>query len=189
VIERIQMVGFVILAIVPGSFAWVIAAAWGSYADGWLVTKFGVHGLGAAGLVHAVAGFFTLGILIKLGQRIGKFNVVGSANLIQGHNMPMTVAGLMLIIIGFFGFLMACVILPGEAWSWFPDKPSTIYGTPITLSAVSFNTLMGIAGGIVGAWIWTKDLFLMMLGALFGIISIASGPDIYFPPWHLLSPL
>ena len=59
VIERIQMVGFVILAIVPGSFVWVIAAACGSYADGWLVTKFGVHDLGAAGLVHAVAGFFT----------------------------------------------------------------------------------------------------------------------------------
>lgn len=58
VIERIQTVGFVILAIVLGSFAWVIAAAWGWRADGWLVTKFGVHDFGAAGLVHAVAGFF-----------------------------------------------------------------------------------------------------------------------------------
>ena len=61
VIERIQTVGFVILAIVLGSFAWVIAAAWGWRADGWLVTKFGVHDFGAAGLVHAVAGFFCFG--------------------------------------------------------------------------------------------------------------------------------
>lgn len=181
VIERIQTVGFVILAIVLGSFAWVVAAAWGWHADGWLVTKFGVHDFGAAGLVHAVAGFFALGVLINLGPRIGKFNADGSANHIAGHNMPLTVVGLMLIIVGFWGFLMACVIVPGEAWSWFGDKFATIYGTPITLSALSFNILMAVAGGIIGAWIWTRDPFWMMSGALAGIISTASGLDIYFP--------
>jgi Amt family ammonium transporter len=122
VIERIQTVGFVILAVVLGSFAWVVAAAWGWHADGWLVTKFGVHDFGAAGLVHAVAGFFALGVLINLGPRIGKFNEDGTANHIAGHNMPMTVVGLLLIIVGFWGFLMACVIVPGEAWSWFGDS-------------------------------------------------------------------
>ena len=181
VIERIQTVGFVILAVILGSFAWVVAAAWGWHADGWLVTQFGVHDFGAAGLVHAVAGFFALGVLIVLGPRIGKFNADGTANHIAGHNMPLTVTGLMLIIVGFWGFLMACVIVPGEAWSWFGDKPSTIYGTPITLSALSFNILMAIAGGIIGAWIWTKDPFWMMSGALAGIISCASGLDIYYP--------
>ncbi|MFT5065590.1 MAG: ammonia channel protein AmtB [Yoonia sp.] len=181
VIERIQTVGFIILAIVLGSFAWVIAAAWGWHADGWLVTQFGVHDFGAAGLVHAVAGFFALGVLINLGPRIGKFNADGTANHIAGHNMPLTVTGLMLIIVGFWGFLMACVIVPGESWSWFADKPATIYGTPITLSALSFNILMAIAGGIIGAWLLTRDPFWMMSGALAGIISVASGLDIYFP--------
>ena len=181
VIERIQTVGFTILAIVLGSFAWVVAAAWGWHADGWLVTQWGVHDFGAAGLVHAVAGFFALGVLINLGPRLGKFNADGSANHLGGHNMPLTVTGLMLIIVGFWGFLMACVIVPGEAWSWYGDKAATIYGTPITLSALAFNILMGIAGGIIGAWIYTKDPFWMMSGALAGIISVASGLDIYFP--------
>ena len=181
VIERIQTVGFIILAIVLGSFAWVVAAAWGWHADGWMVTNFGLHDFGAAGLVHAVAGFFALGVLINLGPRIGKFNADGTANHIPGHNMPLTVVGLMLIIVGFFGFLMACVIVPGESWSWFADKPSTIYGTPITLSALSFNILMAIAGGIIGSWLFTRDPFWMMSGALAGIISAASGLDIYFP--------
>ena len=181
VIERIQTVGFTILAIVLGSFAWVVAAAWGWHADGWLVTKFGVHDFGAAGLVHAVAGFFALGVLLNLGPRIGKFNADGSSNHIAGHNMPLTVTGLMLIIVGFWGFLMACVIIPGEAWSWYNDAPATIYGTPITLSALAFNILMGISGGVIGAWIYTKDPFWMMSGALAGIISVASGLDIYFP--------
>ncbi len=182
VIERIQVVGFVILAVVLGSFAWVVAAAWGWHADGWLVTQWGVHDFGAAGLVHAVAGFFALGVLINLGPRLGKFNADGSANDINAHNLPFTVTGLMLIIVGFWGFLMACVIVPGEAWSWYGDKLATIYGTPITLSALSFNILMGIAGGIIGAWMVTRDPFWMMSGALAGIISCASGLDIYWPP-------
>ncbi len=180
-IERIQTVGFVILAIVLGSFAWVVAAAWGWHADGWLVTQWGVHDFGAAGLVHAVAGFFALGVLINLGPRIGKFNDDGTANHIAGHNMPLTCVGLMLIIAGFWGFLMACVIVPGEAWSWYPDKFATIYGTPITLSALGFNILMGMAGGTIGAWMMTRDPFWMMSGMLAGIIATASGLDIYWP--------
>ena len=181
VIERIQVVGFTILAIVLGSFAWILAAAWGWHADGWLVNDWGYHDFGAAGLVHAVAGFFALGVLINLGPRIGKFNPDGSANDINGHNLPLTCIGLMLIIVGFWGFLMACVIVPGEAWSWYPDKWASIYGTPLTLSTLAFNILMGFSGGIIGAWLVTRDPFWMMSGALAGIISCASGLDIFQP--------
>ena len=182
VIERIQIVGFIILAILLGSVLWVLAAAWGWHPNGWLVTQFGVHDFGAAGLVHAVAGFFALGVLINLGPRIGKFNADGSANHIGGHNMPFTVTGLMLIIVGFWGFLMACVLFPGEIWSLYPDKYTTIYGTPTTMSALSFNILMAFAGGIIGSWLVTRDPFWMMSGALAGIISTASGLDVYWPP-------
>ena len=179
-IERIQTVGFVICAIVLGTAAWGIAAAWGWHADGWLVTKFGYHDFGAAGLVHAVAGFFALGVLLNLGPRVGKFNADGSANHIAGHNMPLTVTGLMLIIVGFFGFLMACIILPGEGWSWYADKATTIYGTPMTLAALGFNVPLAAAGGIIGAWVVTRDPFWMMSGCLAGIISVAAGLDLYF---------
>ncbi|MGA0714164.1 MAG: ammonium transporter, partial [Gemmobacter sp.] len=135
-IERIQIVGFTILAIALGSFVWILAAAWGWHADGWLVTGFGYHDFGASGVVHAIAGFFTLGVLMNLGPRIGKFNADGSANAIPGHSLPATVVGLMLIIAGFWGFLMACVIFPGEAWSWSASAYASIYGTPLTLSAL-----------------------------------------------------
>ena len=182
VIERIQVVGFIILAIVLGSFVWLVAAAWGWSAGGWLVTEWGYHDFGAAGVVHMIAGFFALGVLINLGPRLGKFNPDGSANDLAGHNMPFTLTGLMLIIVGFWGFLMGCVVVPGEAWSWFPDKWATIYGTPMTLSAMTFNILMGFAGGIIGAWMVTRDPFWMMSGALGGIISCAAGLDLFWPP-------
>jgi ammonia channel protein AmtB len=179
-IERIQTVGFVICAIVLGAFSWVLAAAWGWHSDGWLVQQWGVHDFGAAGLVHAVAAFFALGVLLNLGPRIGRFNADGSMNDLTGHNMPFTVTGLMLIIVGFWGFLMACVVPGGEAWSWGYNF-ATIYGTPTNLGALSFNILMSIAGGVIGAWVVTKDPFWMMSGALAGIISCASGLDIYWP--------
>jgi len=182
VIERIQLNAFIILAIVLGAFAWVLGAAWGWHADGWLVTQWGYHDFGAAGVVHMVAGFFALGVLINLGPRIGKYNADGSANHIAGHSMPMTLMGLMLIIAGFWGFLMACVIVPGEAWSWSTTEFTSIYGTPLTLSALTFNILMGFAGGIIGAWMVTRDPFWMMSGALGGIISCAAGLDLYWPP-------
>ena len=182
VIERIRVAAFVILAVVLGSFAWVVAAAWGWHADGWLVQKWGYHDMGAAGLVHAVAGFFALGVLINLGPRIGKFNADGSANHLAGHNLPLLLIGLMLIIAGFWGFLMACLIVPGEAWSWSAVELTNIYGTPMTLSGLSFNILMGFAGGIIGAWMVTRDPFWMMSGALGGIISCASGLDLWWPP-------
>lgn len=182
VIERIQVVGFTILAIILGSFAWVVAAAWGWGAGGWLVTDWGYHDFGAAGVVHMVAGFFALGVLINLGPRIGKFNADGSANVIAGHNLPFTLTGLMLIIVGFWGFLMACVIVPGESWSWFTGTWASIYGTPMTLSSLAFNILMGFAGGIIGAWLITRDPFWMMSGALGGIISCAAGLDLWWPP-------
>ena len=51
----------------------------------------------------------------------------------------------------------------------------------MNLSALAFNILMGISGGIIGAWIFTRDPFWMMSGALAGIISVASGLDLYFP--------
>ncbi|MEL6601059.1 MAG: ammonium transporter, partial [Pseudomonadota bacterium] len=177
-----QVVGFIILAIVLGSFVWLVAAAWGWSAGGWLVTEWGYHDFGAAGVVHMIAGFFALGVLINLGPRLGKFNPDGSANDLAGHNMPFTLTGLMLIIVGFWGFLMGCVVVPGEAWSWFPDKWATIYGTPMTLSAMTFNILMGFAGGIIGAWMVTRDPFWMMSGALGGIISCAAGLDLFWPP-------
>jgi len=77
---------------------------------------------------------------------------------------------------------MACVIFPGEAWSWSSSAYASIYGTPLTLSALTFNILMGFAGGGIAAWIATRDPFWMMSGALGGIISVAAGLDLYWPP-------
>ena len=180
VIERIRMSSFIILAIILGSVVWILAAAWGWHPTGWLTTQWGYHDFGAAGCVHMIAGFFALGVIINLGPRIGRFTENGTPVPIVGHNMPMTTIGLMMIIVGFFGFLGGCIIYAtGAQWT-------TIFGTPATLSAISFNTLMAFSGGIIGAYIMTRQPFWMMSGALAGIFSAAPGLDIYYPPLAFL---
>lgn len=180
VIERIRMSAFIVLAILLGSVVWILGAAWGWHPTGWLTTKLGFHDFGAAGCVHMVAGFFALGVIINLGARIGRFDKEGKAIPIAGHSMPMTIIGLMLIIVGFFGFLGGCIIYTsGAQWT-------TIFGTPATLSAISFNTLMAFSGGIIGAYFMTRQPFWMMSGALAGIFSAAPGLDIYYPPLAFL---
>lgn len=180
VIERIKVAGFIVLAVLLGSVVWIIGAAWAWHGEGWLLTEFGWHDFGAAGAVHMVAAFFALGVLINLGPRIGKFNPDGTANEIKPHNVPLAVFGLMVLIVGFFGFLGGCIIYNGSG-QW-----TTIFGNPVTLSAVAFNTLMCFSGGIIGGWVMTKDPFWMMSGALAGIFAAASGLDVYWPPLAFL---
>ena len=180
VIERIKLSGFILLAILLGSVVWIIGGAWAWHGDGWLLTQYGWHDFGAAGCVHMVAAFFALGVLINLGPRIGKFNPDGTANEIGPHNVPLAVFGLMVLIVGFFGFLGGCIIYNGSG-QW-----TTIFGNPTTLSAIAFNTLMCFGGGIIGGWIVTRDPFWMMSGALAGIFAAASGLDVYWPPLAFL---
>ncbi|MEO1207501.1 MAG: ammonium transporter [Pseudomonadota bacterium] len=176
VIERIRVPGFIILAILLGSVSWILAASWGWHPDGWLLKEWGYHDVGCAGLIHVVAGFFALGVLINLGPRVGKYNADGTANDLSPHNIPMVLIGLMLIIVGFFGFLGACLLFnSGAQWT-------NIYGQPATLSAYGFNTLMCFSGGIIGAWMTTRDPFWMMSGALAGIFVAAAGLDVWYPP-------
>jgi ammonium transporter, Amt family len=180
VIERIRLSAFLVLTIILGSVAWILAASWAWHGGGWLLTSWGWHDFGAAGAVHMVAGFFALGVLINLGPRIGRFNPDGTANSLAPHNLPFAIFGLMLIIVGFFGFLGGCIIYNGSG-QW-----TTIFGNPATLSAVAFNTLMGFSGGIITAWVVTRDPFWMMSGALAGIFSAAPGLDLYWPPLAFL---
>ncbi|MFD0852662.1 hypothetical protein ACFQ07_10525, partial [Actinomadura adrarensis] len=142
------------------------------------------HDFGAAGCVHLIAGAFSLGVLINLGPRIGRF-VNGRPVTIRPHNLPLSMLGLMLIFIGFFGFLMGCVAYFGGPSDTAPGDGTpfmNIFGAQTTLSAVAFSTLMGLAGGIIGAYVTSKgEPFWTISGGLAGVISVAPGMDLYHP--------
>ena len=111
VIERIRISAFTFLAVILGSVVWILGAAWGWHPDGWLVTGWGYHDVAAAGVVHTIAGWFAFGVLLNLGPRIGKYNEDGTANEIEGHSLVSSFIGLLMLIVGFFGFLGALSLI------------------------------------------------------------------------------
>lgn len=188
VIERIRSGAFWIIAVMIGSVTWIIDAAWGWSANGWMVKLLGYHDAYASGVIHAIAGGTALGVLVVLGPRLGRFRADGTARDFVPHNPWLVTVGLFLIYTGFWGFYAACnvpIISPegigglitGETWT-----ATTIYLTPTTLGAITFNFLMSLSGGLMVAYLISKgDPFWTYSGGLAGVITASAGNDLYHP--------
>ena len=188
VIERIRSSTLWLHAVMIGSVWWIIDAAWGWHWDGWMVKVLGYHDAYASGVIHAIAGGYALGLLLVLGPRIGKFAADGTPRDIPPHNPWLLTIGIFLIYTGFWGFYAACnvpIISPevidgqitGTTWT-----ATNIYLAPTTLSAITFNFLMSLSGGLMAAYIVSKgDPFWTFSGGLAGIITASAGNDLYHP--------
>jgi ammonia channel protein AmtB len=153
-----------------------------------MVKLLGYHDAYASGVIHAIAGGTALGVLIVLGPRLGKFRADGSPRDIPPHNPWLVTIGLFLIYTGFWGFYAACnvpIISPetiggqitGETWT-----ATNIYLAPTTLSAITFNFLMSLSGGLMAAYVISRgDPFWTYSGGLAGIIAASAGNDLYHP--------
>ena len=190
VIERIRPSAFWMLAILIGSFTWVIDAAWGWSWNGWMVQILGYHDAYASGVIHAIAGGFALGVLVVLGPRIGKFAADGTPRKINPHNPWLVSIGLFMIYTGFWGFYVACNIpiidVYGAAMLDIADKSyfsaTNIYLQPTTLSAITLNFLMSLSGGLMAGYVVSKgDAFWTYSGGLAGVIGASAGNDLYHP--------
>ena len=184
VIERIRSGAFWLLALLVGCVTWVIDAAWGWSDTGWMVQKLGYHDAYASGVIHGLAGGSALAILIHLGPRVGRFREDGTPRVIPAHNVWMVAIGMFMIFTGFWGFYAACNIpimnIAGEDGAFF--SAATIYLTPTTLSAITFNFLMSLAGGLImGYWVSKGDAFWTFQGGLGGVITASAGNDLYHP--------
>jgi ammonium transporter, Amt family len=177
-IERARLSAYLILACILGSVVWILDAAWGWSAGGWMTLRFGFHDSIASSVVHGVAGAFTLGVLFNLGPRIGKYTREGLTRQFKPHNLHMTLLGLMLIFTGFYAFYGACLVIASTA---FPGW-ATIYLSPSTLGTISMVITMGFAGGFTGGYFGSRgDPFWTVSGGLAGVISVSAGADVYAP--------
>jgi ammonium transporter, Amt family len=178
IIERARISAYLVLAVLLGSVVWILDAAWGWSAGGWLTLRFGFHDSIASGVVHGVAGAFTLGVLFNVGPRIGKYTKEGLTRTFQPHNLHITALGLMLIFTGFYAFYGACLVISSTA---FPGW-ATIYLNPTTLGSITMVITMGFAGGFTGGYFASRgDPFWTISGGLAGVISVSAGADVYAP--------
>jgi len=177
-IERVRISAYLLLACLLGSVVWILDAAWGWSAGGWLTLRFGFHDSIASGVVHGVAGAFTLGVLFNLGPRIGRYTHDGLARRFKPHNLHITALGLMLIFTGFYAFYGACLVIASTS---FPGW-ATIYLSPTTLGSITMVITMGFAGGFTGGYFASRgDPFWTISGGLAGVIGVSAGADVYAP--------
>src|SRR5215218_4835649 len=177
-IERARISAYLVLACLLGSVVWILDAAWGWSAGGWLTLRFGFHDSIASAVVHGVAGSFTLGVLFNLGPRIGKYTKEGLTRGFRPHNLHITALGLMLIFTGFYGFYGACLVIASTS---FPGW-ANIYLSPTTLGSITMVITMGFAGGFTGGYFASKgDPFWTISGGLAGVIGVSAGADVYAP--------
>jgi Amt family ammonium transporter len=172
------------LAVLIGSFLWILDAAWGWHPAGWMVRLLGYHDAYASGVVHAIAGGFALGILMVLGARIGKFRADGTPRNINPHNPWLVTVGLFIIYTGFWGFYAACniPIYDVQSGDGVFFSATNIYLGPTTLSALTVNFILALSGGMMATYIVSKgDPFWTYSGGLAGIIAASAGNDLYHP--------
>ena len=185
VIERIRSGSFWVFAVLVGSVTWVIDAAWGWSDSGWMVQVLGYHDAYAGGVIHGIAGGSALAILAHLGPRIGRFKADGTPRTFPLHNPWLVAIGLFLIYTGFWGFYAACNVPifdidASESRAFY--SATTIYLTPTTLAAITFNFLLALAGGMLTGYQVSKgDPFWTFSGGLGGIIAASAGNDLYHP--------
>jgi ammonium transporter, Amt family len=194
IIERVRMGAFWLIGVFLGSVLWILDASWGWHPYGWMVKLLGYHDAYASGVVHAIAGGAALATLIVLGPRIGKFRADGTPRDIPPHNTWLVCIGLLSIYTGFWGFYAACNIpiispagivdvagaagqITGDTWT-----ATTIYLTPTTLSAITFNFLMSLSGGMLAGYLISRgDPYWTFSGGLCGVIATSAGNDLYHP--------
>jgi ammonium transporter, Amt family len=177
-LERVRLSAYLVLAALLGSVVWILDAAWGWSAGGWMTLRFGFHDSIASGVVHGVAGAFALGVLFNLGPRIGKYTRDGLARTFRPHDLHRTLLGLMLIFTGFYAFYAACLVISSTA---FPGW-ANIYLSPTTLGTIGMIITFGFAGGFTGGYFASRgDPFWTVSGGLAGVISVSAGADVYAP--------
>jgi ammonia channel protein AmtB len=92
--------------------------------------------------------------------------------------------GLFLIYTGFWGFYAACniPIFDVQAGDGVFYSATNIYLQPTTLSAITFNFIMALCGGLMAGYIVSKaDPYWTFSGGLAGVIATSAGNDLYHP--------
>lgn len=170
VAERMKILPFMIFTIIYVGFVYPIAGSW-KWGGGFLQTlETPFYDFAGATLVHSLGGWAALIAVCLLGPRIGKFKN-GKPQAIQGHNIPLATAGVLILWLGWFGF----------------NGGSVLSADPEATSLTLVTTCLAAAtGGVFAALVSTimfknLDLTMFLNGILGGLVAITAGADQMHP--------
>ncbi|MGQ0823637.1 MAG: ammonium transporter [Actinomycetota bacterium] len=176
--ERWKWNAFVGWGLFCGAIFYPLFAAW-TWGGGWLAKLgnsaelgFGYVDFAGSGVVHAVGGAAALAGALVLGPRIGKYGKDGKSNAMPGHNVPMAMLGVFILLVGWFGF----------------NAASTFAATDVRFAMAAVNTALAAAFGATIAMFYAMqrlgkpDPGMMANGMLAGLVAITA-PCAFVEPW------
>lgn len=164
VAERVQFRAYFTYAVGISTLIYPLAVSW-VWGGGWLSqmeTPF--VDLAGGTVVHVTGGMAALVGATILGPRIGRFDENGDSVPIPGHNLPMAILGVFILLVGWFGF-----------------NSGSVLSADLSIGAVAAITAIGAGAGGIGATIasWltlkTPDVTLIGNGVLGGLVGITAG--------------
>jgi Amt family ammonium transporter len=169
--ERSKFYVGVLASAVLAGIIFPIIGHW-TWVDGGILRKWNFVDFGGATSIHLSSAIFSAIGVAVLGSRAGKYHRDGSASSIPGHSLPMLGAGVMLLLAGWFPYLLGCCFAHSRTPSQWDDIELGKAATKILLAGAG-----GIAGGLIYShWRYRKpDLFFTFGGLLGGLVAISSG--------------
>jgi Amt family ammonium transporter len=170
-LERIKYSAYVIYAVVFSAFIYPIGSHW-VFGGGWLQEQVGMQDFAGSTAVHLIGATGAFAALLLLGPRKGKYAADGHPRGIPGHSMPLVGLATLILFIGWFGF----------------NPGSTLNAEDLRFGEVAVVTLLGGAGGVIGAFIATTlmqktiDIGMVANGMIAGLVGITA-PSGYVEFW------
>jgi Amt family ammonium transporter len=166
--ERLRFRSYIIISIILSGLIYPIFGHWvwsdvqSGTASGWLRIMGFVDFAGST-VVHSVGGWVALAVLLIIGPREGRFPPVGAHRKIYGSNLPMSVLGVLLLWVGWFGFNGGSTLALNDQ-----------------VAGIITNTFLAGASGVMVTltvgWIIRKraDAELVIFGSIAGLVAITA---------------
>jgi Amt family ammonium transporter len=163
VAERMQFVGYVIMALILAAFVYPVAGHWVWSGDGWLAQQ-GFIDFAGSTVVHSVGAWVALAGVMILGPRKGKFNEDGTVNDLTGHDLLLTTIGVFILWMGWFGFNGGSTLAANESIA------------PVIVNTVIAAAAGGVANLMLSSLTSTMIRIERILnGVLGGLVAITAG--------------
>jgi ammonium transporter, Amt family len=168
--ERWKFSSFFLYGFFISMFLYPLYGNW-VWGGGWLAQLGRNLGLGhghvdfaGSSVVHMTGGVAAMAGAMVLGPRIGKFRRDGAISLLAGHNLPLAMAGTLILAFGWFGF----------------NAGSTLAASDPRIGLIAVNTMLASAGGAITAmlYLWQRhnrpDVAMACNGLLGGLVAITA---------------
>lgn len=166
--ERLRFRSYIIVSIISSGLIYPIFGHWAwngsqnGIFTGWL-GMLGFVDFAGATVVHSVGGWVSLAALLVIGPREGRFPKDGAHKKIHGSNLPLSVLGVLLLWIGWFGF----------------NGGNTLALNDRVAGIITNTFLAGAAGSMVTLAIgWPlrrrADVELLIFGSIAGLVAITA---------------